>query len=185
MSSLLCCSPHSPLTDAARSSPRAAEGWNAGFHDEDDEEAVDTVRVACCTSLHAFKALADTLQQYQNTTEATLFLVEATETMLDTEQGAGLVARPGQASQSSLLNYKGRDGSTGGNASSKLELTLRAALAMMKRKVISCPKDLVGIIVFNTVSSRSRSYRRRRTLTLVRPRTGPVDGHHGALCSGV
>lgn len=36
-------------------------------------------------------------------------------------------------------------------AKSKLEECLRCIYAMMKRKVISSPKDLIGILVWNTV----------------------------------
>jgi len=39
----------------------------------------------------------------------------------------------------------------------KLEVVLMAAYAMMKRKVISSPKDQVGILVWNTVSHSSIS----------------------------
>lgn len=36
---------------------------------------------------------------------------------------------------------------------SKMEICLRAAYAMSKRKIISSPKDLFGILIFNTVST--------------------------------
>lgn len=68
--------------------------------------------------------------------------------MLDITQASNFkMSSPNAPSQSTQLGWKGS-----ADAQSKMELALRAALAMMKRKVISCPKDLVGIIVTNTVS---------------------------------
>lgn len=91
-------------------------------------------------------------RQYQHTTEAFLFLIEATPTMLDTSQSDSLKAPSGGMSQTAQLGWKGRENVKAKDAQSKMELALRAALAMMKRKVISNPKDLFGIVVFNTVS---------------------------------
>lgn len=69
--------------------------------------------------------------------------------MLDTSQASNFKnPSPNAPSQSTQLSWKGKQ-----DAQSKMELALRAGLAMMKRKVISCPKDLVGIIVINTVSA--------------------------------
>ena len=41
----------------------------------------------------------------------------------------------------------------GAPAKSKLEECLRCVYAMMKRKVISSPKDLLGVLIWNTVRS--------------------------------
>lgn len=45
------------------------------------------------------------------------------------------------------LGWKGKN-----PPKSKLEVVLLSAYAMMKRKVISSPKDQVGIVIWNTVS---------------------------------
>jgi len=50
-------------------------------------------------------------------------------------------------------HYKpGQLGWKGGPATSKMELSLRCAWAVMRKKVISAPKDLIGVLIFNTVS---------------------------------
>lgn len=51
--------------------------------------------------------------------------------------------------------YKaGQLGWKGGRARSKMELVLRCAWAFMRKKVIAAPKDLIGVLIFNTVSIR-------------------------------
>lgn len=50
------------------------------------------------------------------------------------------------------LPLGGQLGWKGAPARSKLELSLRCAWAMMRRKVISAPKDSIGVVIFNTVS---------------------------------
>ncbi|ORY89587.1 SPOC like C-terminal domain-containing protein [Leucosporidium creatinivorum] len=106
------------------------DGWKPGYQEDEEEDLAD---------------------YYQHTTEAFLFMIEATPTMLDISQRDSLKSAPGAPSQSSQLGWKGKD------AQSKMELALRAALAVMKRKVISNPKDLVGIIIFNTKESEKGS----------------------------
>lgn len=86
----------------------------------------------------------DAWAQFYNNREAIIFLVEATPTTLDPEYGTDSLGRALQSTQ----------GSKGKHPRSKLEVCLRCAYAMMKRKVISAPKDSVGIVVFNTVSLR-------------------------------
>jgi hypothetical protein len=132
----------------------ATEAWR-GYQDDEEEELADYVSsllYLCTCSATAREKLTLEAQQYQQTTEAFLFLIEATPTMLDTSQRDSLKSAPGALSQSTQLGWKGRDDGPPKDAQSKLELALRAALAMMKRKVISNPKDLFGIIIFNTVS---------------------------------
>lgn len=43
-------------------------------------------------------------------------------------------------------------GYKGPPAKSKMEVALRSVYAMMKRKVISAPKDVMGVLIFGTVS---------------------------------
>lgn len=136
----------------------AADGWKPGYQDDEEEDLADYVSpllYLCTCSATARENLTRFQRtQYQHTTEAFLFLIEATPNMLDTSQRGSLKSPPGALSQTAQLGWKGREGAIGKDAQSKMELALRAALAMMKRKVISNPKDLVGIVVFNTVSWR-------------------------------
>ncbi|GAA6056456.1 hypothetical protein JCM3770_007477 [Rhodotorula araucariae] len=109
--------------------------WSAGFHDSDDED--------------------DVPEEYRHTKESVLWCIEATATMLapmldpstapadPTQPTPTSSARP-SATQSSAISWKGLP------PKSKMEECLRCAYAMMKRKVISSPKDYVSIIVWNT-----------------------------------
>lgn len=87
--------------------------------------------------------------QVFNNKEATLFLIESTPTMLDPDAGSS--APLGSA----LSGTPGASLSTDGHRRCKLEIVLRSAYAMMKRKVVSAPKDFIGIAIFNTVSLTS------------------------------
>ncbi|BGP41099.1 ATP-dependent DNA helicase II subunit 1 [Rhodotorula kratochvilovae] len=110
--------------------------WSAGFHDSDDED--------------------DVPEEYRHTKESVLWCIEATPTMLAPMLDAPAPADPTQptptasarppTTQSSAVGWKGPP------AKSKMEECLRCAYAMMKRKVVSSPKDFVSILVWNTES---------------------------------
>lgn len=87
--------------------------------------------------------------QVFNNKEATLFLIESTPTMLDPDRGSS--APLGSA----LSSTPGVNVGTDGHRRCKLEIVLRSAYAMMRRKVISAPKDFIGVAIFNTVSPES------------------------------
>ncbi|KAK4054102.1 ATP-dependent DNA helicase II subunit 1 [Microbotryomycetes sp. JL201] len=92
----------------------------------------------------------EAVEEYFSTSEAFLFLIEATDTMLQPFDEPMLPTQTGDASQSTLLGWKGKE-----PAKSKMELCLRCALAMMRRKVISSPKDKIGILIYNTATTSS------------------------------
>lgn len=93
--------------------------------------------------------------QYYHSRESTLFLLEATPTMLAPilEQASPAPRNATQSSTQAKRSTQRAVGWKGGPAKSKMELCLRSAYAMMKRKVISAPKDSVGVLIFNTVRS--------------------------------
>lgn len=122
---------------AEPSSPNAAE-WNKQNDSEDEDEIEEDVSTLFAP-LNAPHAPA----QYYNNKEAILFLIESTPTMLDPEYGT---LSPLGA------ELRSTQGAKATHARSKLEVCLRCAYAMMKRKVISAPRDSIGIVVFNTVS---------------------------------
>ena len=84
--------------------------------------------------------------QYTPVTEAVVYLIESTDTMLSLD--APTMTAPDTA-QRTKLNWIGRP------AKSKMELTLRCALALMRRKIISAPRDKVAVVVYNFVSASS------------------------------
>ncbi|KAK4054319.1 ATP-dependent DNA helicase II subunit 1 [Microbotryomycetes sp. JL221] len=104
--------------------------WNTG-DDENEDEAVD---------------------EYFSTSEAFLFLIEATDTMLEPTSPETQSQSSGDVSESTMLGWKSKR-----PAQTKMELCLRCALAMMRRKVISSPKDKIGVMVFNTATSSNRT----------------------------
>jgi ATP-dependent DNA helicase 2 subunit 1 len=73
-----------------------------------------------------------------------IYLIESTNTMISPDAPESTVP---DTTQRTKLNWIGRP------AKSKLELTLRCALALMRRKIISAPKDKVAIVLYNTVRS--------------------------------
>ncbi|BGP25558.1 ATP-dependent DNA helicase II subunit 1 [Rhodotorula toruloides] len=110
------------------------EEWTAGV-DSDDED--------------------DLQEDYRYTKDSILWCIEATPTMLEpmlvsssshpSDPTPTSTAIP--ATQANAVVWKGAA------AKSKMEECLRAAYAMMKRKVIASPKDHVGIVIWNTASS--------------------------------
>ncbi|GAA6005858.1 hypothetical protein JCM10207_007252 [Rhodosporidiobolus poonsookiae] len=124
----------------------AYANWHVGVADSDDDDDVG--------------------EDYKYTKQATLWAIEATDAMLaptlldapldpsdptpTPTATATATARP-TPSQAASVMYKGKP------ATSKMEECLRCAYSMMKRKVISSPKDLVGIMVWNTADARASS----------------------------
>lgn len=83
-------------------------------------------------------------------------MIEATSTMLapmlDPPSATPLAPSATQPSVTQALSgFKS-------TAKSKMEVTLRTAYAMLKRKVISAPKDMIGILIFNTVGDRPSTF---------------------------
>ncbi|GAA6040072.1 hypothetical protein JCM8097_004767 [Rhodosporidiobolus ruineniae] len=113
--------------------------WHVGVVDSDDDDEVE--------------------DDYRYTKQATLWAIEATDAMLaptldddappptapDPTPTPTATQRP---SQSAAVAWKGKP------ARSKMEVCLRAAYSIMKRKVVSSPKDLVGILIWNTNESK-------------------------------
>ncbi|BGP33089.1 ATP-dependent DNA helicase II subunit 1 [Rhodotorula toruloides] len=109
--------------------------WTAGV-DSDDED--------------------DLQEDYRYTKDSILWCIEATPTMLEpmlapssshpSDPTPTSTAAP--STQANAVVWKGSP------AKSKMEECLRAAYAMMKRKVIASPKDHVGIVIWNTASSQ-------------------------------
>ncbi|POY71002.1 ATP-dependent DNA helicase 2 subunit 1 [Rhodotorula taiwanensis] len=103
--------------------------------------------------------------EYRQTKEAIYWCIEATPTMLapvlDQPGGAASANRALPTPTPTLTAPAGsaRPAATqaivwqGPPAKSKLEECLRCIYAMMKRKVISSPKDLIGILVWNTADT--------------------------------
>ncbi|GAA5919379.1 hypothetical protein JCM6882_004543 [Rhodosporidiobolus microsporus] len=115
----------------------AYSNWTAGV-DSDDED--------------------DLQEDYHHTKQATLWTIEATDAMLaptlqdapppdPTPTPSGTQSKPAPT-QADGVAWKGKP------PRSKMEECLRAAYATMKRKVISSPKDLVGIVVWNTKETK-------------------------------
>ncbi|GAA5867392.1 hypothetical protein JCM8547_003331 [Rhodosporidiobolus lusitaniae] len=99
-------------------------------------------------------------EDYKYTKQAVLWAIEATDDMLapilveddsPPSPSAGPTPTPSATTRptSSAVSWKGKP------ARSKMEQCLRAVYATMKRKVISSPKDLVGIIIYNTETQKS------------------------------
>ncbi|GAA5824381.1 hypothetical protein JCM11251_000398 [Rhodosporidiobolus azoricus] len=112
----------------------ALTNWAAGI-DSDDED--------------------DMQEDYRYTKQATLWAIEATDAMLAPTLQDAPPPDPTQPTPSATQS-KPTDGVAwnGKPARSKMEECLRAAYATMKRKVISAPKDLVGIVVWNTQETK-------------------------------
>ncbi|CEQ43197.1 SPOSA6832_05100, partial [Sporobolomyces salmonicolor] len=140
--------------------------WDRGYNDDDDDNEV--------------------AEEHRYSKSAVLFCIEATDSMLaptlETSPSTPLdpsaptpSSTPAQTTREAInsLGWKGQD------PKSKMELVLRTAYAMMKRKVISSPKDLVGILIWNTVRSDSLSFLPTSDLTiLLNPQEtaqGPAD----------
>ncbi|GAA5988311.1 hypothetical protein JCM10908_002158 [Rhodotorula pacifica] len=131
----------------------AYTGWNIHLGDSDDDE--------------------DVVDEFRQTKESIYWCLEATPTMLapmltdpphngttsslkagstPTPTSTSTAAQPPPPSatprpaptQTSAITWKGAP------ARSKLEECLRCVYAMMKRKVISSPKDLLGVLIWNT-----------------------------------
>ncbi|GAA6064690.1 hypothetical protein JCM10212_002408 [Sporobolomyces blumeae] len=112
----------------------------------------------------------DDLQDYRYTKTSTLFCIEATPSMLaptlDFDRPASELAStfdpsqppPSQAqvdkarAEIKAMSWPGRRMPT-----SKLEVVLLSAFAMIKRKIISSPKDQVGILIWNTQDTQHPS----------------------------
>ncbi|GJN91425.1 hypothetical protein Rhopal_004446-T1 [Rhodotorula paludigena] len=99
----------------------------------------------------------DVADEHRYQKESILWCIEATESMLaptldssappplaDPTPTSSARPPPTQATHGSSVGWKGKP------AKSKMEECLRCAYAMMKRKVISSPKDYVGILIWNT-----------------------------------
>ncbi|GAA5955966.1 hypothetical protein JCM21900_002633 [Sporobolomyces salmonicolor] len=115
--------------------------WDRGYNDDDDDNEV--------------------AEEHRYSKSAVLFCIEATDSMLaptlETSPSTPLdpsaptpSSTPAQTTREAInsLGWKGQD------PKSKMELVLRTAYAMMKRKVISSPKDLVGILIWNTETAQ-------------------------------
>ncbi|KAK4703670.1 ATP-dependent DNA helicase 2 subunit 1, partial [Phenoliferia sp. Uapishka_3] len=107
--------------------PSQYSNWSLGIGDSDDED--------------------EPADEYHNSRTTVLFMIEATDTMLSPILGEDTASPP--AATQAAAAWKGQA------ARSKMEIVLRAAYAMMKRKVISAPKDSVGILIYNTAASQS------------------------------
>ncbi|GAA5867373.1 hypothetical protein JCM3774_003567, partial [Rhodotorula dairenensis] len=111
----------------------AYTGWNVHLHDDADDDE-------------------DVADEYRQTKESIYWCIEATPTMLapmltppPAPTPTSSSSRPPQTqAQSDAILWKGAP------AKSKLEECLRCVYAMMKRKVISSPKDLLGVLIWNT-----------------------------------
>ncbi|KAM0754970.1 Ku DNA-binding complex, Ku70 subunit [Meredithblackwellia eburnea MCA 4105] len=117
------------------------ENWNAGIIDSDDDDEAE--------------------EQFYNSRDATLFLLEATDSMLEPSLAAPDASAPAPTQPSATQPTATQPSATqtqvgwkGKPARSKMELCLRSAFAMMKRKVFSAPKDSVGIVIFNTAEEK-------------------------------
>jgi ATP-dependent DNA helicase 2 subunit 1 len=130
---------------------RPPAGWNihAGDGSDEDEDPVD---------------------EFRQTKESIYWCIEATPTMLAPmlapPSGDNSSLKPGATPTPTLSSSTQRPPTTtqtqtqaqtkeiawkGAPAKSKLEECLRCVYAMMKRKVISSPKDLLGVLIWNTV----------------------------------
>ncbi|GAA5875181.1 hypothetical protein JCM1840_007274 [Sporobolomyces johnsonii] len=114
--------------------------WDRGYNDDDDDEVAE---------------------EHRYTKNAVLFCIEATDSMLapTLDPSSSTQLDPSAPTPSSTATQSTREainslGWKGKDPKSKMELVLRTAYAMMKRKVISSPKDLVGILVWNTETSQ-------------------------------
>lgn len=130
----------------------STDGWDQDLSDDDDEQ----------------------LDEYRYTKSSILFCIEATPTMLaptlnlDNSSGPPSSFPPPSATHpNSKQDAKGKGKMAEQEAArteirklgwkgksppkSKLEVVLLSVYAMMKRKVISSPKDQVGVVVWNTV----------------------------------
>ncbi|GAA5914205.1 uncharacterized protein JCM6883_000775 [Sporobolomyces salmoneus] len=134
----------------------AYDGWDQDLSDDEDEQ----------------------LDEYRYSKSSILFCIEATSSMLEPSLNLELNAIPpatfpapsatsGAPPPSNVkqddeqktkhakneirkLGWKGKT-----PPKSKLEVVLLAAFAMMKRKVISSPKDQVGIVIWNTDKTKN------------------------------
>ncbi|KAL8286530.1 hypothetical protein RQP46_004547 [Phenoliferia psychrophenolica] len=122
--------------------------WSAGLEDEDEDEQLNG--------------------EFYHTRDATIFLLEATPSMLAPTLAPPQPPPPTQATQATQTQTSSssattqaaidsRYGWTNKPATSKLEVCLRAAYAMMRRKVIGAPKDSIGIIIYNTAETKGVS----------------------------
>ncbi|KWU42341.1 Ku DNA-binding complex, Ku70 subunit [Rhodotorula sp. JG-1b] len=127
----------------------AYTGWNihAGDGSDEDEDLVD---------------------EFRHTKESIYWCIEATPTMLapmlvpPPPTGDSSSLKPGATPTPTLSTQRPPPTQTqtqaqtkeivwkGAPAKSKLEECLRCVYAMMKRKVISSPKDLLGVLIWNT-----------------------------------
>ncbi|GAA5993494.1 hypothetical protein JCM11641_000840 [Rhodosporidiobolus odoratus] len=110
----------------------AYAGWSRGIADSDDDDELQ--------------------EDYRYTKTSTLWAIEATPDMLaPTLSDAPLPSSTPSATQGAATAAVGWKGQP---AKSKMEECLRAVYATMKRRVVSSPKDLVGVLIWNTEDGR-------------------------------
>ncbi|GAA6015830.1 hypothetical protein JCM11491_007201 [Sporobolomyces phaffii] len=136
----------------------AYDGWDQDLSDDEDEQ----------------------LDEYRYTKSSILFCIEATPSMLspsldlDPSTASTSTFPPPSATAAATQDTKGKSkmsdedvakaeikklGWKGKSApKSKAEVVLLAAYAMMKRKVISSPKDQVGILFWNTADTSENAH---------------------------
>lgn len=123
----------------------SAANWNFGLpEDEDDELDSDDFRAKesiywCIEATPTMLAPMLGGAGDPSSGRATAPAPSATPTSSSTQ------AKPPPATQTNAITWQGRP------ARSKMEECLRCVYAMMRRKVISSPKDLIGVLVWNTV----------------------------------
>lgn len=146
-----------PLTASPTRRAPAAGDWHLRADSDDDDD--------------------DIPEEYRHTKDSILWCIEATPTML------APMLSPASSSSSSTQAGPTPSGSVrpsatqsldwnGPPARSKMEECLRCAYAMMRRRVISSPKDLVSIMIWNCVRPLSSRYEPSNSLLTRRQMLG-------------
>ncbi|SGY13545.1 BQ5605_C010g05891 [Microbotryum silenes-dioicae] len=90
----------------------------------------------------------DVQEEIYHSSDATLFLIEATSSMLEPLVPASTDQPPPSTQTREKLGWKDKP-----DATTKLQACLRSAYAMMRRKAQSAPRDCIGIMIFNTAKT--------------------------------
>ncbi|GAA5936364.1 uncharacterized protein JCM15063_001867 [Sporobolomyces koalae] len=136
----------------------AYDGWDQDLSDDDDEQ-LDEYRYTKSSVLFCVESTASMLEptlDFDPIPSATFTAPTATApTATDDGSAKGKAKGKGKLSEEDIakqeikkLRLKDKD-----RPASKMEIVLLAAYAMMKRKVISSPKDQVGIVIWNTAAT--------------------------------
>ncbi|SCV69904.1 BQ2448_1298 [Microbotryum intermedium] len=105
-----------------------AYGWNDGHVSEEEDD--------------------DVQEEIYHSSDATLFLIEATPSMLEPFTPSSTDQPPPSTQTREKLGWKDKP-----DATTKLQACLRSAYAMMRRKAQSAPRDRIGIMIFNTAKT--------------------------------